>query len=146
MASAGDDKNRVISLSEVEKNNLSDPNGNCWIVLRGKVYDVTTFLTEHPGGEEVIKEHAGKDATDAFDDVGHSKDALQMTDDYQIGVLAETDKNKPGTKTGKNTVGDVPGDSWKDIVFSPTWTNFLIPAAIGIAVYFIYKGATRLFA
>ena len=41
-----------------------------------------------------------------------------MTDDYQIGVLAETDKNKPGTKTGKNTVGDVPGDSWQAFRYS----------------------------
>ncbi|KAE9414254.1 hypothetical protein Angca_006963, partial [Angiostrongylus cantonensis] len=50
-----------------------------------QVYDVTTFLSEHPGGAEAIMEFAGKDATVAFEDVGHSKDAREMTEEYLIG-------------------------------------------------------------
>lgn len=33
-----------------------------------------SFL-QHPGGEEVLIEQAGRDATEAFEDVGHSTDA-----------------------------------------------------------------------
>lgn len=35
-----------------------------WIVLHNKVYDVSKFMYEHPGGEEVILQWAGQDATD----------------------------------------------------------------------------------
>lgn len=44
-----------------------------WIALHGKVYDVTKFLKEHPGGEEVLLQLAGGDATQCFDDIGHSQ-------------------------------------------------------------------------
>jgi cytochrome b5 len=56
------------------------------------VYDATKFLDEHPGGEEVLLDMAGthypekagaqsflgKDATDAFEDVGHSDEAREI--------------------------------------------------------------------
>lgn len=42
----------LLDPSEVRKHNTAD---NCWIVLHQKVYDVSTFLDEHPGGA------AGKD-------------------------------------------------------------------------------------
>jgi cytochrome b involved in lipid metabolism len=51
------------------------------------VLDVTKFLEEHPGGEEVILEVAGKDATKEFNDIGHSKAAQNLVLKYQVGVL-----------------------------------------------------------
>lgn len=39
------------------------------------------------GGEEVILDFAGKDATSAFEDVGHSKEAQAQLDELQIGIL-----------------------------------------------------------
>ncbi|KAL5467686.1 hypothetical protein EMCRGX_G031949 [Ephydatia muelleri] len=39
-----------------------------WVVVHDNVYDVTKFLEEHPGGEEVMLEQAGRDATEAFED------------------------------------------------------------------------------
>ena len=48
---------------------------------------MTKFLEEHPGGEEVILEVAGKDATKEFDVIGHSKAAQNMVLKYQVGVL-----------------------------------------------------------
>lgn len=35
----------------------------------------------------------GKDATDAFEDVGHSSDAKKLMADYKIGELCEVNKN-----------------------------------------------------
>jgi len=37
------------------------------VILAGKVYDVTTFLPDHPGGKKAILLYAGKDATEEFD-------------------------------------------------------------------------------
>ncbi|KAK6731845.1 hypothetical protein RB195_007977 [Necator americanus] len=83
------DNLKEISLSEVEKHSTVE---SCWIVMEGKVYDVSKFLNEHPGGAEVIAELAGKDATASFEDVGHSKDAREMAKEYLIGkVQATTD-------------------------------------------------------
>merc|ERR1712137_759892 len=52
------------SMEEVEKHNT---NTDCWVVLHGRVLNVTSFLKEHPGGELAIMTFAGKDATKEFD-------------------------------------------------------------------------------
>jgi cytochrome b involved in lipid metabolism len=44
-------------------------------------------MTLHRGGEEVLVDQAGKDATAAFEDVGHSPDALQILETLSIGTL-----------------------------------------------------------
>ncbi|KAL7893667.1 FMN-dependent dehydrogenase domain-containing protein [Trichoderma sp. SZMC 28014] len=48
---------------------------SCWVIIHGKAYDVTEFLPEHPGGEEIILKYAGKDATEEFDPI-HPRDTL----------------------------------------------------------------------
>ena len=47
------------SLSEVSQHNTKD---DCWLVVADSVYDVTNFITDHPGGDEILK-GCGKDAT-----------------------------------------------------------------------------------
>nr|XP_053636568.1 uncharacterized protein LOC128691704 isoform X2 [Cherax quadricarinatus] len=79
----------IISLSEVASH---DTHNDCWIVLYDKVFDVTKFLLEHPGGEDVIMEYAGRDATIAFRGVGHSVPALQALDEYLEGILPEKER------------------------------------------------------
>ncbi|QSS59199.1 hypothetical protein I7I51_08632, partial [Histoplasma capsulatum] len=58
--------NKVLDAAEVAKHNSAD---SCWVVLYGKVYDVTEFLQKHPGGAQIILQLAGKDATDEFDPI-----------------------------------------------------------------------------
>eukprot|EP01063_Lacrimia_lanifica_P010281 TRINITY_DN169_c1_g1_i1.p2 TRINITY_DN169_c1_g1~~TRINITY_DN169_c1_g1_i1.p2 ORF type:complete len:646 (+),score=358.99 TRINITY_DN169_c1_g1_i1:56-1993(+) len=40
---------------------------DCWVVVGGRVLDVTKFLGEHPGGKEAIMLYAGKDATEEYE-------------------------------------------------------------------------------
>ncbi|ONK77301.1 uncharacterized protein A4U43_C02F5130 [Asparagus officinalis] len=53
-----------------------------------RVYDVTTFLEDHPGGEDVLLHAAANgDATESFEEVGHSSTATSMMEGYFIGTL-----------------------------------------------------------
>ncbi|TFK20518.1 oxidoreductase [Coprinopsis marcescibilis] len=63
---------------------------SCWITRAGKVFDVTKFLQDHPGGDDLILEHAGKDVEDIMKDSEehvHSDSAYDMLDEYVIGRL-----------------------------------------------------------
>ncbi|XP_015121131.1 cytochrome b5 [Diachasma alloeum] len=74
-----------------------------WIVIKDIVYDVTEYVNKHPGGRELILEYAGKDATSAFNDFGHSSDAITLLKLYKIGQLTENArKGSKGTNKTKH--------------------------------------------
>lgn len=50
------------------------------------------FVLQHPGGEEVLLEQAGKDGSEAFEDVGHSSDARDLMVKYKIGEIIESER------------------------------------------------------
>ncbi|XP_065072579.1 acyl-lipid (8-3)-desaturase B-like [Ochlerotatus camptorhynchus] len=75
---------KQITLDEVA---YHDTMNDCWIVLYDRVYDITNFLELHPGGHDVLLEHAGRDATIAFTGAGHSKAAFASLKMYEIGEL-----------------------------------------------------------
>ncbi|XP_038977691.1 cytochrome b5-like [Phoenix dactylifera] len=56
-------------------------------ILVLQVFDVTPFMDEHPGGDEVLLAVTGKDATNDFEDVGHSTSAKEMMSKYCIGDI-----------------------------------------------------------
>ena len=70
-------------------------NKGVWVVINNKVYDVTQFMDDHPGGEEVLLEQAGGDATEAFEDVGHSEDAKKLMKDFFVGDVSEPKQPPP---------------------------------------------------
>lgn len=49
---------------------------SCWVVLYSAVYDVTDFLSSHPGGSKIILQLAGQDATEEYDPV-HPEGTLE---------------------------------------------------------------------
>lgn len=51
------------------------------------MYDVSSYLNDHPGGAEVMMEVAGQDATNMFEDIGHSTDARTEMKKFEIGLL-----------------------------------------------------------
>ena len=56
----------------------------CVLVVDGRALDVTAFLDQHPGGGELLTEFRGRDASLAFDEVGHSFFARAMLDAYVL--------------------------------------------------------------
>ena len=78
---------RELSHDEVARHCTKD---DCWIIIVSngiaRVYDITKFLPQHPGGPEIVLDFAGKDATEAFEDIGHSINARALLDEYLIGI------------------------------------------------------------
>ena len=75
------------------------------MAIDGNVYDITKFLEQHPGGEEVVLEVAGTDGTDGFEDVGHSEDARSMLAEYKIGELPAAEKEAAKAKAAARSEG-----------------------------------------
>ncbi|OWZ44500.1 L-mandelate dehydrogenase [Cryptococcus neoformans Tu259-1] len=83
---------KLVSFEEVQKHNKRD---DCWVIIDGKIYDVTDFLENHPGGAEIIIANAGKDATKIFKPL-HPPDALDMLDPSQhLGPVDPTTMPEP---------------------------------------------------
>ncbi|XP_041047372.1 cytochrome b5 isoform X1 [Carcharodon carcharias] len=116
-----------ITMEEVKTHNSCK---STWLVIHDKVYDVTKFLEEHPGGEEVLFEQAGGDATESFEDVGHSSDAREMLKQYFIGELDLADRRKENSKDILITTSSS-HSSW--------WTNWLIPVFAAGVVGLMYR-------
>ncbi|XP_010899229.1 cytochrome b5 [Esox lucius] len=114
-------------LSEIEERNSFK---STWIIINHKVFDVTKFLEEHPGGEEVLREQAGGDATESFEDVGHSSDAREMAATFVVGELHPDDRPKM-VKPSESLANPV--------VETSSWTNWLIPALAAAFVTLLYR-------
>ncbi|CAI6063195.1 unnamed protein product [Clonostachys chloroleuca] len=71
--------------AEVAEHNTK---GDLYIVLRGKVYDLTPFVDEHPGSAEILIDAAGQDCTEAYDDAGHSDEANEILLELEIGTFS----------------------------------------------------------
>ncbi|KAI0282865.1 FMN-dependent dehydrogenase-domain-containing protein [Russula aff. rugulosa BPL654] len=60
---------------------------SCWIIVHGKVYDVTDFLD---GGSKIILKHAGKDATQEYEPI-HPPNAIidNLPPEKHLGPVEE---------------------------------------------------------
>ncbi|XP_074142206.1 cytochrome b5 type B isoform X2 [Sminthopsis crassicaudata] len=88
---------------------------------------------DHPGGEEVLIEQGGRDATESFEDVGHSVDAKDMLKQYYIGEVHPSDRKEKSKDSGS--------------FFKSCWSNWIIPVmgAVLLAVmYRFYMAESRL--
>ena len=76
------------------------------IIINNNIYDITTFIQEHPGGPDVFKrinvdkynsqnvsdENIGiPDLTQKFNEVGHSEYAVNLLENYKVEELSEDD-------------------------------------------------------
>ena len=108
------EEKKEITMDEVSKHNTEK---DCWLVIGNtsnggpKVYDITKYLDDHPGGAEVLLDVAGQDADEFFEDIGHSADARAELKKYHIGDLkideAELARRKAEAeaKTKKGSAG-----------------------------------------
>jgi cytochrome b involved in lipid metabolism len=85
---SGSAKGVSLTMAEISKHNSGS---DCWLLISGRVYDVTGFIPMHPGGESTIVPYCGQDATVAFDTKGgrgsYSQNAQNILASYYIGDL-----------------------------------------------------------
>ena len=86
-----------------------DREEDCYLIIGNeraggaKVYDVTKYLDEHPGGDAVLLELAGKYADDMFEDIGHSMNARQQLKEFLVGTLDATEEELAALRAPAHT-------------------------------------------
>lgn len=78
-----ENRSRRISTEELKAH---DKEGDLWVSIHGKVYDVTEWLPKHPGGDLPLLNLAGQDVTDVFI-AYHPGSAWKNLDQFLIGFL-----------------------------------------------------------
>ena len=83
-------KKSPFSMIDVAKHNNEN---DCWIVIDGKVYDVTNYIESHPGGK-VMANFCGQDGSLAFATKGkknkpHKPEAYDVLKTLYIGDLSQ---------------------------------------------------------
>lgn len=81
-------KSTALTAASVSGHNTSS---DCWIIITGNVYSVTSYISMHPGGSKKIINVCGQDATAAFENIqggrGHSGYANSLLNQYLVGTL-----------------------------------------------------------
>lgn len=75
-----------IEMAEVKLHRTAD---DAWIVLSGKVYNMTHYLKFHPGGEEILLKVAGKDGTTLFQKYHPWVNADALLEKCFVGLMAQ---------------------------------------------------------
>ncbi|XP_071299853.1 cytochrome b5 reductase 4 isoform X2 [Agelaius tricolor] len=140
-------KGRLLEVTEDElsKHNKKE---DCWICIRGFVYNVTPYMEYHPGGEDELMKAAGTDGTDLFDQVHRWVNYESMLKECLVGRMAvkpiavpkEISSAVPEDKKQLN--GVLPekkglASSAKDL--SPSYDWFQTDSLITIVIYTKHK-------
>ncbi len=78
---------RTYDISQVVLHNT--PEAGYWLVVSGKVYDVSEFIYQHVGGERIVIHYAGTDATSAYQGVLHhlNSEVDALLGMYELGNM-----------------------------------------------------------
>ncbi|KAF1329577.1 Cytochrome b5, partial [Globisporangium splendens] len=138
-ATATEPQLKEFTLDEVAAHNTAE---DCWMIIgeegERKVYDVTAFLDDHPGGPEIMVDLAGQDATAEFEDIGHSNDARAQLVSLLVGkVKGDVKKEKKVETTGKTVNGrkDVSGNN------GPLF--LVLAGVVGVVALFLQFGTAQ---
>jgi cytochrome b involved in lipid metabolism len=77
-----------VTMAEIARHNRR---ADCWLVIAGRVYNVTAYIDQHPAPASTIVETCGTDATVAFESKGygrpHSPRARKLLDTFLVAEL-----------------------------------------------------------
>ncbi|KAF5534673.1 cytochrome b5-like heme steroid binding domain-containing protein [Fusarium mexicanum] len=75
----------VITVEELAEHGTLD---KLWIAVHGRVYNLTAFSSDHPGGVDALEMSAGRDGTEAYEYAGHSEENMGKMQQYYVGNIA----------------------------------------------------------
>jgi cytochrome b involved in lipid metabolism len=76
---------RAITASQVKRHRSTN---DCWTIINGGVYDLTDWVSRHPGGQEAIAELCGEDETEDFvEQHGGNEKVAGTLAGFKIGTL-----------------------------------------------------------
>jgi alkylation response protein AidB-like acyl-CoA dehydrogenase/predicted heme/steroid binding protein len=75
---------KTFTVSDVSSHNTEN---DCWIIVHNKVYDMTPFLNDHPGGKKIVLKVAGQDASKQFDNFHNQAILDKYTPKLCIGEI-----------------------------------------------------------
>ncbi len=87
-ASPSQNSQATYNLSQVSTHNTES---DCWAIVNGKVYDITAYINQHPGGKPNIIKACGVEATSMFETKPngkpHSENAKNTLESFYKGDL-----------------------------------------------------------
>lgn len=113
----------TLDMTEISKHNKPS---DCFLLISGKVYNITSFFGSHPGGNSVMAATCGTDATNAYmtkdpnatsatGGNGHSSNAKSLLAKYYIGDLNQSIGRQNITNTNAVVAPKTKGDDeWDD--------------------------------
>jgi len=103
-----------------------------FVVVHDKVYNASSFVDEHPGGEEVLLDVGGQDATEAFEDVGHSDEAREILEGLLVGTLKRQDGDPKPKSYPPGGASALPADGSSSVTL---YIIILIGGALAFGAY-----------
>lgn len=77
----------TISLAELSQHATPE---DCWMAIRGSIYDLSSYLPEHPSRPSIVLPWCGKEATEAYETKmkgrQHSNSANELLEKYRLGT------------------------------------------------------------
>lgn len=116
--------------AEVSQHNTAS---DCWTIINGKVYNLTSFIASHPGGQSAITSICGIDGSSAFNamHLGNGTVNTALASLY-IGDLATVDSTPPSVPA--NLAASATSSSQINLSWTPSTDN------VGVTGYNIYRG------
>lgn len=132
--SANDTRWREMATKKFSREQVSKYNSKTEsvFIIDNVVYDISKFLDEHPGGHEVLLNQVGKDASEDFEDVGHSIDAKELMKKYVVGEVVEEEH----IERQKRNQGWEVDSKEQEPSFVNTWK---FPVLLGVLVTILYS-------
>ncbi|XP_041535434.1 cytochrome b5 reductase 4 isoform X3 [Microtus oregoni] len=133
-------KGRLIEVTE-EELKTHNKKDDCWICIRGLVYNVSPYMEYHPGGEDELMRAAGADGTDLFNEVHRWVNYESMLKECLVGRMAVKPAVPKDCHEGKKVLnGMLPKSQVTDTLpregpSSPSYDWFQTESSVTIAIY-----------